>query len=73
MTFRELPRVGQGVDPLDGFVAADGFDARKAQRQTALVSRARVNGIERNLEDGVWFYFTVPSMVRDRLLFEMLR
>ena len=68
----ERARVGERVNRVDCLVASNRFDAREAQCESALVSRTRLNGIERDFEHGIGLHFTIAAVIRDRLLFEML-
>ena len=68
----EFARVGERVDRIDLFVASNRFDARKAQRQSARVTRAGLNRVERDLENNLRFHFTISPVIYDRVLFKML-
>src|SRR5438132_14171774 len=68
----QLARVGQRVDSIDIFVAPNRFDPWETQRQSARVSRARLNRIERDLQDDVRLHLPISTVIDDRVLFEML-
>ena len=68
----ELARVGKRVDRVDVFVAADRFDPREPQCESARVPIARLNRVKGDFEDDLWFDFTITAVIGDRVLFEML-
>ena len=57
-------RVGQGIDRVHALVSPNGFDARKAQSQTARMSSARLDRIERDLQNDVRLHFAIPAALR---------
>src|SRR5439155_19293559 len=69
---RKLARVRQGVDRIDCFVAPNRFDARKAERKTAGVTRARLERVKGNLENDLRAHCTIAPAVDNSVAFEML-
>ena len=53
MSIGQSARVGQGVDRVHVLVSPNGFDARKTESQTALVSGARLDRVKRDLQNDV--------------------
>ena len=65
MSLGEFPSVFEGVDVVDGFVAADALDAGETQGEAAGVAIAWLDRVEGDFEDDVGFYFHGPAVLRD--------
>src|SRR5207248_3098649 len=65
-------RVFERVDFASGFLGADAFDARKAQREAARVAITWLHGIERDFEHDIRRDLAIAVMLRDRRGFEII-
>ena len=68
----QLLRVSEGIDVLDRLVAANSFDARKTQGETAGMARTRLDGIEGDFLNNVRLHFAIAATINQCVLFEML-